>query len=62
MRELIYSVAGVETKSYKMAQEIAQMKNAKIESKVVEIKTTTGREGKYAGLTPIMKYNPPYKR
>ena len=62
MRELIYSVAGVETKSYKMAQEIAQMKNAKIQSKVVDSKKESERQGKYAGLTPIMKYNPPYTR
>lgn len=62
MRELIYSVAGVETKSYEMAQEIAQMKNAKIQSKVVEPKKESERQGKYAGLTPIMRYNPPYKR
>lgn len=62
MRELIYLVAGVETKSYKMAQEIAKMKNAKIESKVVDSKKESERQGKYAGLTPLTKYNPPYKR
>lgn len=62
MRELIYSVAGVETKSYEMAQEIAKMKNAKIQSKVIVPKEKSERQGKYAGLTPIMSYNPPYKR
>lgn len=62
MRELIYLVAGVETKSYEMAQEIAKMKNARIQSKVVEPKKESERKGKYAGITPLHSYNPPYKK
>ena len=62
MRELIYSVAGAETKSYEMALEIAKIKNAKIESKVVEIQNESSRRGKYAGITPLYNYNPPYKK
>lgn len=62
MRELIYTVANAETKSYAMAQEISKLKNAPIKSKVVDSKEDNPRAGKYAGLTPLMKYSPAYKK
>ena len=61
MRELIYEVAGVKTKSYAQAQEIASLKNAEIKGKVVETKEENPRKGKYAGVSPKFPYVAPYR-
>lgn len=61
MRELIYSVAGITTKSYEQAQKVAELKNEKIKSKVVDVKEESPRKGKYAGISPKFPYVAPYR-
>lgn len=61
MRELIYSVAGVTTKSYEQAQKVADLKNEKIKSKVVAVTEENSRKGKYAGVSPKFPYVAPYR-
>lgn len=61
MRELIYSVAGITTKSYEQAQKVAELKNEKIKSKVVTVIEENPRKGKYAGISPKFPYIALYK-
>ena len=61
MRELIYTVAGITTKSYEQAQKVAELKNEKIKSKVVDVKEENPRKGKYAGISPKFLYVALYK-
>lgn len=60
MRDLLYSVAGVSTKSYDHARQIAEKTHDRIETKVIEHKEQNPRAGKYAGVKPITPYKAPY--
>ena len=62
MRDVVYLVSGVSTKSYDHARQISEKTHGRIETKVIEHKEQNPRAGKYAGVKPITPYKAPYAK
>lgn len=62
MRDVVYLVSGVSTKSYNHARQISEKTHDRIETKVIGHKEQNPRAGKYAGVKPATPYKAPYAK